>query len=100
MARRTNTDAIRELEIAAAVLQARADRFDHELERVQSTVGESMKSLSDLGARTLRMEQQLDDLREGRQRLAHYLWMLAGVIIGSVLTIGGNILLEFVRRRL
>lgn len=79
MARRTNTDAIRELEVAVARLNAQSEYLWHGHEHAATTA-------KDLAV----LKQRVDELERSAQARQNYFWMLAGVVLGATLVFLGN----------
>jgi chromosome segregation ATPase len=110
---RTNTDAIRDLEKAVAVLEQRLDalvqQLDESLAERTATLRRDLDRLDAVYTRTVEpltrhnaqlavLEQQVADLKKAAEESDRKRWMLVVAVIGSFLTLAANLVLSFLRK--
>ncbi len=99
MPARTNTDAIRELEIATAALRELTRSLRHDVDRVDAAHAKTADTLRDVITRLTVLEAKFTDLNKALEESDRKRWMLTMAVIGTFLALVANIALSFLRKQ-
>ncbi len=85
MAGKTNTESIRDLERALAILEARLDQTREDIERLRSDQSKATDNVSSIDRRLAVLESQPGDLTKRHEEWDRRRWGVWLTVIGSVI---------------
>lgn len=97
--RRTNTDAIRDLEVSAAVQRTEIVHLRHGLDRSFDQHGDALANVNALRSDVSVLQHRVGELERLQRHRAQYLWALFGIVIGGVLSFAGSVVLRLIPPR-
>jgi len=95
---KTNTDAIRALEIEVAVLGDRVENLRDALSRLETSHAKTVEALAGVTTRLTVLEAQFGDLKKALEESERKRWAVWIAVIGSFLTLAVNLLLLLLRK--
>jgi predicted nucleic acid-binding Zn-ribbon protein len=87
MAGKTPTDKINDLSNLMAALTAKFDVLHEEAKRINTELDKTAEAQSDLRTKFALLEQQVAELKKGKEEWGRRLWAIVGPLVGAV--VGG-----------
>ena len=99
---KTHGEQLRELWIFLSALMERVDTLVENMKRLRATQVKTKEALSTLSTRAALLEHQVGDLRKTTEESGRRLWALLppflAALVGSILTLLGQLLLSYLRK--
>jgi len=91
---RTHTDAIRELEVQFGILTERVTLLKDDFNGVRETQTDQLKLIHELSTQVA----VLEDFKKRAEEKDRRSWLITAAVLGSLLTLAGNLLLFLLNR--